>query len=340
VREYREAADMAEAAGFEKLMTSALGNLAQVQMLQGDYQDAIATDQQVIELCRRLGDEYGVAIGNCNLGNVYFFQNRYGLAMECYQVQARHARRCGDILSYSVAVGNIGNIHNLTGDAARAMDCYREKLALSERLGFATGTGQALGNIANLLLDAGDIDGAVACDDRLLAIAEQSGDAELLSSAFIDLGALIQIKGDHPRALQLLDRAVAISRDAGLAYGLAMALARRAESLLQLGDPDAAQRDAAEGRATAERIGDDEIALECALASAGAAAASDPVQAVAAVTGLYQRFTEDKFQALIAFELFRLTGREQHRTKALELYHCLEPKTWMIKQKIEQLERP
>ncbi len=342
VREYNTAAAMAETAGNERLLTSALGNLGQVQMLLGEYQQSIDTNTRVIELCHKHGDEYGVAIANCNLGNVYFFQNRYGRAMECYLIQARHAQRCGDILSYSVAIGNIGNIHNLTGDPAQAMTCYREKLQLSERLGYIYGTGQALGNIANLLLDAGDIDGATAYDTRLLAIAEQSGDAELLASACIDLGALQQIRNAHPRALELIDRAVAISREAGLAYNLAMGLARRADTMLQLGDAAAARRDAEEGFETAERIGDSEIALDCAIAAFKAAAASDPAAAAAGLAGLFDRYPGQKNQVLIAFELFALTGSEQHRAAALELYRGLEPqaRTFLMRQKIEQLEDP
>jgi tetratricopeptide (TPR) repeat protein len=339
VGEYRVAIGLAQGNGLERLLISALGNLAQVQMLQGDYEQSIAANLRVIELSRKHGDEHSVATAQCNLGNVYFFQGRYDLAMECYQFQARQSRQSGDIHSYSVAIGNIGNIHYLTGDPQRAMERYREKLALSERLGFASGIGQALGNIANVLQDAGDLDGAIACDTRVCAIADHSGDAELQASGLIDLGTLLLYKGDLRRSLELLDRAAEISRSAGVAYDVAMALVKRAEVRLRLGDRAGARRDAIDGQAAAVRIGDEEIALEGALAAAKAA--DDRAQGIAEMEPLIGRYPGDQFQALIRYELYRMTGDQQHRTRALELCRRLDQKTpsHLVKQRITELER-
>jgi tetratricopeptide (TPR) repeat protein len=336
--EFHTAIKIAERDGLERLSIAALGNLARAQMMQGDYEQSIAANLRVIELCRKHGDENGVATAHCNLGNVYFYQSRYDLAMECYQKQAAQFRRSGDILSYSVAVGNIGNIYYITGSPGPAMECYREKLKLSERLGFASGIGQALGNIANLLLDAGDLDGAIASDIRVLEIAEQSGDAALLVPGLIDLGELMLHKGELSRSLGLLDRAVEISRAAGVAYDLAMALVKRADTRLRLGDRAGARRDAIDGQAAAERIGDDEITLEGALA--GAKAADDRAQGIAEMLSMINRFPGDQYQSLIFYELYGLTGNQQHRARALELCRSLDEKSpnYLNRQRIAELE--
>lgn len=319
--EYRTAIALAERTGLERLSISALGNLAQVLMLQGSYEESIAVNQRVIELGRAHGDDHSVANAHCNLGNVYFYQSRFDQAMECYRFQASLSRTCGDIHAYSVAAGNIGNVHYQTGDPDRAMERYREKLALSERLGFATGIGQALGNIANILLDAGDVDGAIACDTRVLAIADHSGDAELQASGCIDLGCLLQVKGDHAAALAMLDRAVAICRASGVAYDLAMALVKRAEARLRLGDRAGARADAAEGRAAAGRIGDDGIAVEGALI--GARTEDDPARGVALIEELLAACRQEEHRAMALYELARLDGGTERCRRALEACRAL-----------------
>ncbi|MCU0606976.1 MAG: tetratricopeptide repeat protein [Candidatus Edwardsbacteria bacterium] len=337
--EYRNAIALAGQTGLEWLSVSALGNLAQVLMLQGDYAESIAVNQRVIELGRAHGDDHSVANAHCNLGNVYFYQGRYDRAMECYRFQASLSRACGDIHAYSVAAGNIGNVHYQTGDPARAMERYREKLALSERLGFATGIGQALGNIANILLDAGDVDGAIACDNRVLAIADHSGDAELQASGCIDLGCLLQIKGDDAAALAMLDRAVAICRVSGVAYDLAMALVKRADARLRLGDREGARADAAEGRAAAGRIGDDGIALEGALI--GARAEDDAGRGTALIEELVAACRQEEHRAMALYELALLGGGPERCRRALEACRSLEQRgpNYVNTLRVRELER-
>lgn len=55
--EYHTAIELAERGGLEQLLISALGNLARAQMLQGDYEQSIAANLRVIELCRKHGDD-------------------------------------------------------------------------------------------------------------------------------------------------------------------------------------------------------------------------------------------------------------------------------------------
>ncbi|GEM_PF-5633051 len=335
--EYRTAIELAGRDGLEQLTIAATGNLAQVLMLQGKYEESIAANLQVIDLARSHGDDHSVANAHCNLGNVYFYQSRYQRAMECYRFQAALSRKFGDTHSYSVAVGNIGNVLYQTGDRQGSLACYREKLALSERLGFAAGIGQALGNIANVLLDEGDVEGAIDCDARVMDIAERSGDAELRASGCIDLGCLLQVKGDHQEALRHLDRAVDISRRAGVAYDLAMALVKRAESLLRTGAAAAARRDAEEGAALAERIADRGLALEGSLVAARA----DPGRGERELASLLARAEGDEQRAAVCHALHEVTGDERRRSEALELYRGLEARSrsFPIRQKIEQLER-
>jgi tetratricopeptide (TPR) repeat protein len=150
---------IAEANNLELGVAASLCNMAQVEMLDGDYNHAITLSQQAFAAAQRLGDARMQSVAQLQLGNAYRAKRQYD----------------------------------------RAITHYEDALIQRRMIGYRRGEGEALTELAVLHCERGDYARAKAYGMRALDIIESVQDVEIGQQVYVVLADVHRQLGDAQR---------------------------------------------------------------------------------------------------------------------------------------------
>lgn len=258
-KSFAELISRGEISGDTKHQMSGLGNLSQIHMINGKFQEALDCLERCEKISGSQNDKTFSTILLGSIGNAHFFLEDYGRALEYYQKQLQLAYSLGDLANISVAVGNIGNIHNRRGEIEKALKCYQEKLDISQKLGYATGTQQALGNMGLILSENGNYEEARKYFERQLAVSIEADETEGIEGACSGLGAALLHLGDFENSERYLNKAISLDIERNLQGDLGSNYCILAELFLKKGDTAKARESAKKALAIGQEIEDEDL---------------------------------------------------------------------------------
>jgi hypothetical protein len=135
VRMCEESLGLFETVGDRVMSSRVLGNLAYLQMAEGDSAAACRRLREAMQLLRVIGDERGLALNMCNLGFALFLDGATAKAQAVFDEQLRVSRRQGDLAL--VAYGNLGHalLASRNGDCEQAAELHGVADGIHETLG-------------------------------------------------------------------------------------------------------------------------------------------------------------------------------------------------------------
>jgi tetratricopeptide (TPR) repeat protein len=202
----------------------ALEGMGWLAQIQGEYQRASARYEEMLELCRGLGDKGNIATALNSLGTVAAQQGDNERARALLQQNLRVIEELeaeGDPVTplkkfyLSNLLGYLAI--NDEGDYARGTILWEESLALARKVGDDYSVGITLGNLGHVALLQRDFERAKARSEEALAFANELGSAgvELVPSACINLGLATLGLGEHEQAMGSFEEALVMSQDVG-----------------------------------------------------------------------------------------------------------------------------
>jgi CHAT domain-containing protein/tetratricopeptide (TPR) repeat protein len=169
---------------------NAVFNLANKDMKRGDLNAAKAGDFRALELFRRTGDPYQVAIGMNALGNMY----RMLANADSSRFYLHETLRIGREHNYPFhqlwALNNVAVLERDVGNYETAVECFRGALAIGRRIGFDRGIALSAMNLAGNLGYLGRSDEAFALLDESLAVCRRAGFKDLEEASAVSAGEL------------------------------------------------------------------------------------------------------------------------------------------------------
>src|SRR6267378_2598438 len=173
---YRFSLDLSTGSDTSGCKQAAMGNLANLYLIQDKTKDAIQLLDQIVSLSRQSGNERQEANALNSLGAAYKDLGEYGKSIE-YHSKARFTHnKIGDHRGESSALINLGVSYHKCGDAQRAIGYYEEALVILRIVHDESGESDALWNMSLTLHKIGRFEDAVACAKSALAIRERLGD--------------------------------------------------------------------------------------------------------------------------------------------------------------------
>jgi len=244
-------------------------------------------------------------------------------------------------LNASISMGNIGWIYNLRGESQKAAECWARQAEWAGRMGDKYVLSVALGNMAVIYLEQGDYAKGREIIDQRLAIARELGDKKGLSISLSHLANLHRMTGDYQQAGEIFDQAVALASEINLKYYLAIFLEEQAELFYQMELYPESGRSCQKAMETARSLGKSDTIFKCRLLQAKLTSVGDEPEGVRQLEELLDGSRQAKEQALVHYELFKLTGTESHKQSALELYRelCRTAPNSDNREKLEELEQ-
>ena len=206
MRNYEQALEIRKNVGDQRGIASTLGQMAQLQDAQGNFNGALASYNDAIKVDRQIGDKTGLARDLMNLGSLYHDHGKYDEALTYTSQALQLYRDTGDELNQAQCLNNIGSSHFNKGEYQDALTYFQQAYQIRDRL--KQDTTESLHNLAETYVKLGQYDTALSqylkAKEALHAAGDKSGEALQSSS----MGALFATQGKYGQAVGALQDAV------------------------------------------------------------------------------------------------------------------------------------
>lgn len=179
----------------------------------GDFQGAIATWEDVVELYieeENLSDE---AITRSNLGNAHAALGHYDEALKQYDLALPVFLGLGDQANEATVQHNLGNVYILTARYPEALSAYSRALALWQAQGEKTNEAATLSGLGLWCRETGELDQALVYFEQALDLQVRLHDKDGQADSYSNIGYVYYTRTDYADALSHFERAVAVWRE-------------------------------------------------------------------------------------------------------------------------------
>ncbi len=261
LRNYQQALEIRKNVGDQRGYASTLGQMAQLQDMQGNFNGALASYKEAIEVDRKIGDKTGLARNLMNLGTLYHDHGKYDDALKFGGEALQLYRDTGDELNQAQCLNNIGSAHFNKGEYQDALTYFQQAYQIRDRL--KQDPTESLHNLAETYVKLGQYDTALSqylkAKDVLRAAGDKSGEALQSSS----IGALFATQGKYGQAVGVLQEAVqGFQQVKDRTWFMAEAQSRYGEVLSAVGREDEGQKYIDDGLKLATELKNDTVVAE------------------------------------------------------------------------------
>ena len=177
------------------------------------FEAALQSWQQALEIYREIKDRLAEGITLANLGGVYYILGNYPKMIEFQEQSLTIARELKNRRSEGQSLGNLGIAYDSLGNYPKAIELYEQDLAIKRELKDRHGEGQSLGNLGGTYRDLGNYPKAIELHEQSLAIARELKDRHGEGESLGNLGNVYFLLGNYPKAIELHKKHLAIARE-------------------------------------------------------------------------------------------------------------------------------
>lgn len=317
-----------------------VANLGLTHMNQGNYDEGIRWMQEELDICKKINDKSGMASLYTNMGIVYFEKGEFDKALNCYEEGLALSEELGNRLLQSIAIGCMGSVYQRKGDYNKALEHFLQDLTIGEELGDKQGTAIALGLLGELRKEEGEFELAIDYLEKNLQLSEELNYRKGIAKAVNSLGDIYLTRGEFDKAISYYDRAIDLSRKINNKLILGESLVEKGEAMIAASNLKGAQKIHNEALEIIERLGNRDLIYKGRMFSAELAEAlGEKEKAESILKELAKTYTSNFEVANINYFLFKTTGKETYKKKALDRYHNLYSETplYLFEERIKEL---
>ncbi|MBE7172644.1 MAG: tetratricopeptide repeat protein [Williamsia sp.] len=176
---------------------------------------------EAIELAKRLGDKFRLALAFAYKGMNYSGESHFKGALEMFSQAAYLLEALGNNKKLASVYNAIGNVYLNTSNFSTAMDYYFKALEGYEKYNNKPGIAVASNNIGMVYTDLKKSSLALSYYTRAMKIYEESGDIKGLIDVFANMANTYENLRNVNKSLHLYLKALRISDSIGYTFGVA-----------------------------------------------------------------------------------------------------------------------
>jgi len=173
--DFRDALQLARQLNDSYLETSALGNLAVVNMNRGRYDEAVSSFSRVMALSGQLQSKSFAARNFNNLGYCYLQLGQPEKAAPLFEKAQQLAKQTGVLRDQQIGLGRMGDWCESHDDYGRALSYYRRALDTARQAQDSYWTAKWLYESASALINVGDLAQAEEYNRQALELERRIG---------------------------------------------------------------------------------------------------------------------------------------------------------------------
>jgi len=209
---YKQALDKSYELQNDSLLAESEFILAELQLENGSYVDAINLYSKAIEHYEKIGYKEGVFWANIGIGIVYRECGNTKLSKSHYEKAKKIAKELNDKVLIGVCNNNLGNLYRQIGEFEKAISYLESSLKCFEELGKERYISDVLESIGDVYREYGDYKKSLEYYKRSTEIAEVLGDNYRLFSRYSNLSSSYTALNKNDEALMYLSKALELAR--------------------------------------------------------------------------------------------------------------------------------
>ncbi|MEA5488641.1 MULTISPECIES: tetratricopeptide repeat protein [Pseudanabaena] len=194
-------------------VANSLGNLGSCYCSLGQYKKAIALYRQCHDICEEISNRQVVAISLCGLGNCYYSLGQYEKAITHYQQYHDISEEIGFRQGVAISLGNLGNCYNSLGQYEKAITYHQQHHDSSEEIGYRQGVAISLGNLGNCYNSLGQYEKAITYQQQYHDISEEIGDQLGVADSLHNTGEVFLTLENYSEAETKIQESLVISQE-------------------------------------------------------------------------------------------------------------------------------
>jgi CHAT domain-containing protein/Tfp pilus assembly protein PilF len=180
------------------------------QYRNGQYQNALETYQQVLEIYRKTGDKKGESTSLQLIGAVYNNLAQYAQAIQFYQEALAIYREINDQTGEASILNSLGGAYQQQGQYSQAVEFYQQSLTIRSRIKDRIGEGQTLNNLGSLYYNQGQYAQALKTYQQALVILRVLNNIKGVGATLNNIGLVYSELGQYSQALKVYHQTLEI----------------------------------------------------------------------------------------------------------------------------------
>jgi tetratricopeptide (TPR) repeat protein len=198
--------------------------LAQAELIQGSFESALEHSLDARRLFERNQDQRGLTTALRLAAGIHLDLEDYENAVATLREGLELSERVGNVEELAGCLINLGMVEHQRGNLDEAIACDLRAIAEFERIGHGAGRAIGYSNLSEKLMDRGDLDEALRSSQTAFEIARQIDHTPSMADALQTMAAIYMKRGEFLIAAERAEEAVEINLSVGATRYAAEAL--------------------------------------------------------------------------------------------------------------------
>ena len=222
--------------GSKKIISGSLNSLASVAMSVGNYDQALETYLQSIEIVKEQGDSVRVATIQFNVAGLLMNRGQYETALGYFLNSIRVFENTGQTELVKRGMNNVAVLYHAWGNTDKALEYYEKASAMYREAGDSLGVAIPLNNIGEIYKDRGEYRKAIQYYAESLRLGIVAQNLQFMGVANIGLGEAWLRLEEYRKSQKYLDEALRIFKQIAFLEGEARVYQFMSEIALHYGN--------------------------------------------------------------------------------------------------------
>ncbi|TAE05616.1 MAG: tetratricopeptide repeat protein, partial [Bacteroidetes bacterium] len=221
---YQQALEVKKKIQDNKGIASTLSNMGGVATEKGEYHTSIQYYKESLQIREKMHDKAGSLHALHNLGQTYRKQGDYAKALLFFFKAVTIAQGLGDEIEIAFNWLTIGEVYWVQQDYKKSLEYLQKSLALYEKHQQEQSVGFVLSSIANVFFSQKKYTEALQYYQKSLFISQKLQDKQGIALLYNNIGEVHYQQKDYAQALSFFEQSLAIRQNIGDKLGISSTL--------------------------------------------------------------------------------------------------------------------
>ncbi|MCP4415938.1 MAG: tetratricopeptide repeat protein [Chloroflexi bacterium] len=321
---YQRAKSQAEEANLQDLLAYVIRKQTLILMQLGKTDEAVAAYKKVIPLLRALNNQQDLGRVMSGLGRLYMRMGNHAQAQTYLEQGLTAVNAAGAKEAIADALSNLGYFYIDKGLYQRAAAYFEETLTLCQQIDHKRGIAVSTSWLATVHSKQGEFEAARQRYEDGLQLSKEIGNETDIGIALANLGGVAKNLKQYEQAWDYYQQALDTLRAIDHKQHLAEISLEQVEIRLIEKRFEQAQLLLSDAVRLAQSVKDEHVMFKGCLLQAQLRHKMGKAETVVAdLHAMLTDYSQEKYQAEIHFYLWQITGDEEERKTAVDLYQTL-----------------
>ncbi|MCF7560235.1 tetratricopeptide repeat protein [Sabulilitoribacter multivorans] len=162
----------------------ALGDIGRIEMLRGNYEEALHPLTESLEAFKKLNNVFWIATMYIELGNLYWYMDNLDKSLECYEASLVLSKKMNRDDFIASNLSNMAGIFSKRGNHKKALELLLETHEITKRIGSNNNLIISFNEIGDASYRSGDFNRAIHNHSEAIRLADSMGLIDLLEDGY------------------------------------------------------------------------------------------------------------------------------------------------------------